>query len=442
MKRPDFTYLAITMGGLLFTQFATAQGSLTLQDSIAAYFQEAKDAAESHESLWGLNVYGPVLLVNPVTRQVYANQADGAGVLRADGLIFSGTLPSQVVLANASIGWNGNRWAMVLLPFLSKTSKEDRIQLLTHELFHRSQTALHFTLRERSNNHLDQKDGRIALRLEMEALKKAIQTDEVNEMKVHLRNAFVFRKYRYMVYPGSDTTENLSELNEGLAEYSGLIMSGRSHQEVANRLVQKIDDLATGGSFVRTFAYRTVPVYGYLLRTHNNTWNKQITSETNLTDYFIKQFSLVLPVDVTKAFQEIGQAYKLKTIESEETQRDAAKKQLISQYKDKFITQPHFEIVFEKKSTSFDSRNLTPLEGYGTVYPTITVSDNWGLLTVRNVGGLMSLNRDKITVTAPLTMEGNRIGGEGWTLELNSNYQVQKDKTTGNYTLINYKQHD
>jgi len=114
----------------------------------------------------------------------------------------------------------------------------------------------------------------------------------------------------------------------------------------------------------------------------------------------------------------------------------------ISQYKDKFITQPHFEIVFEKKSTSFDSRNLTPLEGYGTVYPTITVSDNWGLLTVRNVGGLMSLNRDKITVTAPLTMEGNRIGGEGWTLELNSNYQVQKDKTTGNYTLINYKQHD
>ena len=118
-------------------------------------------------------------------------------------------------IANTSLHWSGKDWAMVMLPL--PTKKQDRINLLAHELFHKAQPSLGFLLFNTENNHLDQKDGRIYLRLELNALKKAVRSSTIKEMNMHLTNALTFRKYRYSVYPKADTTENSLELNEGIA---------------------------------------------------------------------------------------------------------------------------------------------------------------------------------------------------------------------------------
>ncbi len=422
----------ITILCCMFIQLSFGQKTLTFRDSIAAYFQEIEIETKKYGKLWGSDLYGPLLLVDPNSRELFANFPDTAGTLTQNGTIYSGILPGKINIANTAIDWSDRRWAMIMLPL--PINKHERINLLGHELFHVIQPSLGFKLFNTENNHLDQKDGRIYLRLELEALKKAIQTTNKIERKAHLTNALVFRQYRYSLFPEANVSENLLELNEGMAEYTGLILSGRNGKQASEHFVQSINSFMSNPTYVRSFAYHTTPVYGYLLDNTQKGWNRKISINVNLTDYFIKAFDISLPDDLKKTTDLNLNQYNGKAIISEEKTREEKTKKLIAEYKSKFITQPHFELVFEQMNVSFDPRNIIPIEDKGTVYPNIRVTDNWGILTVED-GALMSSKWDKISVTIPLKMEKKNISGNGWKLELNDNYSVMKDETTGNYKL-------
>lgn len=413
-------------------QSAFGQKFSTLQDSIATYFNEIKIETGIHQQIWAKDLYGPMLLVNPNTRQVFANFSDTAGILKQVGNIYSGILPNEINIANTAINWNGRRWAMIMLPL--HVNKQDRINLLAHELFHVSQPSLGFKLFNTENNHLDQKDGRIYLRLELVALKETLLATSEIKRKTHLINALTFRKYRYLLYPGADTTENLLELNEGIAEYTGAVISGRNNKQSIEHFVQSINSFQSNPTFVRSFAYQTIPIYGNLLDNTKKGWNREITIKTNLTDYFIKALGISLPNDIKKTADLTLNQYNGEVIISEEKTREEKTKKLIAEYKSKFIIQPHFELVFEQMNVSFDPRNIMPIQDKGTVYPNIRVTDNWGILTVNN-GALMSSNWNKISITIPLKIEDNNISGDGWTLELKDGYSVTKNENTGNYEL-------
>jgi len=403
-----------------------------LPDSIQFFFKEIKSATKKNYNLWDKDLYGAMLLVDPQTRHTFANEPDTAGILKPNGNIYSGILPDNVNIANTSVNWGGKSWAMIMLPL--PQNKQGRINLLAHELFHKAQPSLGFVLYNTENNHLDQKEGRIYLRLELEALKKAIQSSSENELHEHLAKAIAFRKFRYSLYPGSGTTENLLEINEGIAEYTGVIISGRNEKQAAEYFVNGIHTFFTNPTYVRSFAYYTTPVYGYLLFNKNKNWNKEITINTDLTDYFIRAFNIDLPDDFERTVEIISDKYNGKTIIQEETAREEKTKKLIAEYKFKFNVQPHVQIHFEKMNISFDPRNIMPLEDKGTVYPNIRVTDLWGVLTVEN-GALMSPNWDKISITKPIKTEGKKIIGDGWTLELTDGYTLEKDETSGNYRL-------
>ncbi len=417
----------------LFAQNLTAQKTQTLPSEIPVFFSEIKEATAQNIGLWNKNLYGSILLVDPKTRQLFANEPDTAGILKHDGSIYTGILPNKINIANTSINWGGKRWAMIMLPL--PQNKQDRINLLAHELFHSAQPSLGFTLNNPENNHLDQKDGRIYLRLELEALQKAIQSTSEKELQQHIANALIFRKYRYTLYNGSNTTENELELNEGIAEFTGIIVSGRNKAQTKAFFIKEINNFFTNPTFVRSFAYQTIPVYGYLLYNKDQNWNKKITAKTDLANYFAKAFNLNLPANFKKAVERISNQYNGRKIIQEETEREEKNKKLIAEYKLKFIEQPHFEIRFVKMSVSFDPRNIMPIEDKGTIYPNIRVTDVWGILTVEN-GALMSQNWDKISITNPVKTEDKKIIGDGWTLELTDAYTIEKDSTSGNYKLI------
>ncbi|WP_410220092.1 hypothetical protein [Pedobacter sp.] len=416
----------------LFVQKLTAQKPQVSLNEIPVFFSEIKEATKQNTSLWNKNLYGPILLADSKTRQLFANELDTAGILKYDGNIYTGTLPNHINIANTSINWGGKRWAMIMLPL--PQNKEDRINLLAHELFHSAQPSLGFALNNPENNHLDQKDGRIYLRLELEALKRAVQTTSEKELKQHLANAVAFRKYRHALYNGSSTTENALELNEGIAEFTGVMISGRNKAETTEFFINGISNFFANPTFVRSFAYQTIPVYGYLLYNKDKNWNKKINARTDLTDYFTKAFNINIPTYLKKTVKKIASKYNAQTIIQEETKREEKIKELIAEYKLKFIEQPHFEIRFEKMSVSFDPRNIMPIEDKGTVYPNIRVTDLWGVLTVEN-GALMSPNWDKISITNPVKIEGKKIIGDGWTLELIDAYTIEKNKTNSGYKL-------
>ncbi|RXM49681.1 MULTISPECIES: hypothetical protein [unclassified Chryseobacterium] len=417
----------------LFGQYLLGQKSTVSVDSISMFYNEFKIEAKKKIDLWNKDLYGPILLIDSKTKAVFANEPDESGILKADGNIYTGVLPDKINIANTAINWNGKRWAMMMLPL--PKNKYDRIGLLAHESFHRIQPSLGFELNNIENNHLDQKEGRVYLRLELEALKRALTAVSEKELKKHLTNALAFRKYRHNLYNGSDVSENFLELNEGIAEFTGVIVSGRSKEQTISSLSNGIDGFIDNPTFVRSFAYHTVPVYGYLLYKKDKSWNKKITGKTNLTNYFIKAFNIEIANDFKDAVEKLVNDYNGSVIIEEETKREERIKNLIAEYKSKFIDQPHFEIKFEKMNVSFDPRNIIPIEDKGTVYPNIRVTDKWGILTVEK-GALMSPNWDKISISNPVSIDGEKIEGDGWILELTDGYGIKKNETNGIYVLI------
>ncbi len=417
---------------LIIPRVSFSQSFSTREAAYASCFEEVHGAEERHVDLWNMNMYGPILLVNPSTRQVYSNFPDAGGALRQDGPVYTGYLPEEINIANTKVHWNGRTWAMVMLPLPSY--KNDRVNLLAHELFHVAQPSLGFQGYSPDNSQLDEKNGRILLRLELEALRKALESTSTQEMKACLTDAITFRLYRYVLYPQAKVSENLLELNEGLAEYTGLIVSGRSKAETLYHFERSINAFVKFPTFVRSFAYVTTPIYGYLLQQSDEYWNREITPETSLTDFFIRKFGLTPSIYLSSAVRSLENEYDGKLIRQEETTRETLRQQQVDKYRTQLVNSPHLEIRFERMHLSFDPTNVIPLDDNGNVYPTIRITDSWGILDVKN-GGLLSPRWDMITVSRPTEFEGDSISGEGWTLKLTQGYRVVKDASDGNYSI-------
>ncbi|HEX6889868.1 MAG TPA: hypothetical protein VF141_04230, partial [Chryseolinea sp.] len=384
---------------------AFSQGK-PLPNQLGEYLTDVSNVTARNRSLWNIDLYGPILLVDPRSRDLYSNERDSAGVLVQESGLFIGKLPKEINIANTSIRWNGKRWAMILLPL--SENRIERLNLITHELFHRAQPELKFRSINADNNHLDKKQGRIYLRLELEALQKALESPG-REGLPHIISAMRFRKLRHQIFPDADSTENLLELNEGLAEYTGIIMSGRTQEQMTEHLVKSLVEFQQNKTFVRSFAYQTTPVYGYL--THklvNKNWNQDITMQTNLTEYFITQFKINIPSDLNTFASRVSANYNGEPIRQEDQQREDNNLKLINEMTLKFIKSPHLEIGFERMNISFDPRNLIPLENYGTVYPNLRITDNWGILTVED-GALLSADWSKVVVTVPQENSNGKV---------------------------------
>lgn len=372
--------------------------------------------------LWNHSLKGPLMLVNRQTRTIIANESDNAGELIKRENLFVGKLSENINIANTAIDWNGKRWTMVALPL--PETKEERLNLLIHESYHRIQPTLGFeSLNEIQSTHLDSKYGRIYLTLELEALKKALSS---NEPEIHIKNALLFRQYRYQNFPEAKKAENSLEINEGLAEYTGSILSQRKESDLTKHYISTIDWFYTMPTYVRSFAYFTIPVYGYFMQKTNDDWNQQITGETNLTD-FISDFWGVKYQELTNEdILKLGAQYGIVSIVEKETRREVEKEELKRKYKKIFLSDSVVEIGLENMKIGFNPSNIMPLDSFGTVYPNLRITDNWGILEVDSCGALMNPEWNKVTISYPEIKTDTLISGRGWRLKLNNLWKLDK----------------
>ncbi len=402
-------------------------------ENFSAYFQEIKEATKRGYNIWNRDLYGNILLVDVEKRKVYANTPDSAHILVISKGVYEGQLQDNINIANTSIHWGGKTWAMIMLPL--PEDKYGKVNLSVHELFHTVQASLGFSQNNKESYHLEQKDGRIYLRLELEALKKAVLSKIPKDQKKYIKDALVFRKYRHAIFPGSDEIENQLELNEGIAEYTGFAMSGRNGEQARRHLVNSLETFIKNPTYVRSFAYITIPMYGYLAGLGNKKWNLEIFGKTDLTNFFVEKFKIALPADLKISAGKIVKAYDGTSIIEQEEIRDKKIKIKIAEYKAEFIEKPHFEIVFEKMNISFDPRNILAVEDKGTVYPNLRITDHWGILEVSK-GALIAPDWSKVSLSALVKTDGQTIEGDGWILKLNDNYHIDKNEKNGNYILV------
>ncbi len=435
MKNIQKIIILIITISFLSCNSATNRTAKIEKSELAKYENIFKDLkiylAKEDGKLWNHQLYGPLFFINQDDRTIIANEKDTKGILTKNGEIYTGILPNEINIANTAFDWNGKRWTMVMLP-LPKDYYE-RLNLLTHELFHRIQPEIGFAnLHQKSCSHLDNIDGRVYLKLELEALKKALTTTNENQQKEHIKNALLFRAYRHQLFSNAKENENLLELNEGLAEYTGTTLSARNDENLKKHYIQAIERLYENPTFVSSFAYRTIPIYGYFMKQNDKTWNLKISEKTNLTNFIYEHFNISIPEHLKDTVLEIRKIYNYTQINDFETKRDRKQKELLAKLDEIFQENPILVIPFQNMNISYNPSNLIPYRDLGTVYPNLRITDDWGILTVEK-GALVGKNWGKVIVSEPIKTEEKIIEGNGWKLELTNDWELVKVKE--NYTL-------
>jgi len=429
-----FILVAVSIS-IAFQPEILAQGSTSNETLASQYFQEVRSICEKdRHKIWGVSLCGPVLLVDKQTRTVMANVADRQGALQQRGNIFVGTLPAKENIANTAVEWAGIKWTMLMMPL--PENKVRRANLMAHELWHRIQDDLGFPGSGAENSHLATRDGRIWLQLEWRALIVALAS-EGKQRREAIADALLFRSYRRMIFPRAASEERAMEMHEGLAEYTGVILSGSS--DVNQYVITKnLNGIQRSETFVRSFAYASGPAYGVLLDQTKSMWRKNLKKEDDLGNLLQDILSIKLDRDMEKAARSRAAQYDGEKLFLIEAERENTRQKLLAAYRARFVDGPVLAMPLRKMNMQFNPGNLFPLDSIGTVYPDIRIVDAWGILTVVKGGALINSNFTTIYVSTMNTSNPSNssfLQGDGWTLELNPGWVVTKGTRSGDFIL-------
>lgn len=405
-------------------------------ETAKGYFAEAQSECEAdHGQLWGISLCGPMMFVDPQSRFIVANQVDAKGILKAEGGVFTGTLPASQNIANTAVDWSGVRWTQVAWPLPEERRARDT--LMAHELFHRIQDRLGMPqLKGGDNRQLDTLEGRYYLQLEWRALARALQASASSDRKTAITDALIFRTERYKLFPGAAIEEQALELNEGLAEYTGVKIGNPTPEEQVKFAISDLKAHASDSTFVRSFAYATGPAYGLLLDRSDPQWLVQIRQGDTFVSMLEGSLNITLPANLDEAACVRAADYDGQALKAAETAREARRQQVIATYKAKFVDGPVLTLALDRHmNVQFNPTNLQPLGEWGTVYPNMRITDDWGVLEATN-GALMKADWSAVIVRAPAVATGSIIKGDGWTLQLKPGWKLAPSARKGDFILV------
>jgi len=405
---------------------ASAQAPIDPTQAATA-FAEARNLSDRDAGkLWHTPLYGPILFVDPETNTIATNVLDGNSTLHADHGIFIGALPKNFPVANTAVQWSGTYWTMILWPL--PTDSLARQRLMAHELFHRIQAGIHLPPSNPNNPHLDSLNGRLWIELEWRALGVALlSTGHAQDQAI--QDAIAFRAHRQSLFPGSQESERSLDLNEGLAEYTGVAASApdvpSAHWRAASRAISP----GATDTFVRSFSYITGPAYGLLLDERLPNWRTHLTPTSDITTLLASTSTPLPPSDA----EAHAIPYGIAALRISETERSIHAEAARAHYRTLFIDGPTLTLATtDHLNYSFDPNEVVPLGDAGTVHPTMQVTDDWGSLQAQQ-GVLLAPSH--VVIAVPPSTTGAHITGPGYTLDLNPGWKIVPSSRSGSYEL-------
>ena len=399
-----------------------AFGPITLTQA-AKYFAEFEQACAERKAaeLWGVEIHGPVLLIDPATRNVVANQADAAGLLEShESGAFIGGLPANKPVANAPVEWAGVRWAMIVVQFLND-KPDDRVTLIAHESFHRVQPQLGLFVFDRDNDHLDTADGRYWMTLEWNALQAALNSTG-DERNTALQDALSFRAVRRARFGQSARHENATEIREGLAQYTGMRIGGRSATQVVE-LGQALRDRTDG--IVRSFGYISGPLYGYLLDdATNDSWRENVTGRSDLGAMLAEAMNIK---PIADRADELALRYGGAALRIAEDKREKVRQTRLARWRETLLIGPVLIVDLNLcTSKTMDTRHVHPFDAGRTVFGVRTLIAQWGTLEVQAEGGgaILENAASGLGRVSLRNAAADYLSGEGWMLTLAEGWEV------------------
>jgi hypothetical protein len=399
--------------------------------------------AEDNGKLWGENFWTENTIVLGADNTVYALY-QMPGSTSADGVIYTKTIAGNVLSqTNTSQLFEGKQHAVITAGSLNDSSAT-----IIHELFHVHQFKKAKFLGD-PVTYLDNRDARELLRLEYDALRQALQAILSNRgmrsVNAHIQDALLFRKIRQQQYASSLDKELQIETLEGLANYTGFVLSAWSNKY--EKAIQEIDSREQAETYTRPFVYATGAAYGLLFDYLKLPWKKGPWEVYNFLSIYETNRG---PVSIDeKSIQGARRRNNYETIHARELNREEKNNKLIVFYTDLLVTKPVLRATLGNTNyaMSFNMNGTLALEGKGIVYSSITGTDvsgknfgNFKTLSGKDMlgaGGILcSEDRSLITFPAPLSVEGRIIKGVCYEIELAEGWEARKINNKGDLEIV------
>ncbi|HVS12742.1 MAG TPA: hypothetical protein VMV46_02365 [Thermoanaerobaculia bacterium] len=416
------------------TALTLPAGAQVDQELAAAWFAEARELCERDAGrLWGVSLCGPMVIADAANGTIATNQpAPDAERPRAFGF------------ANAAMPWGDERWSTFVWQFIPRDDGQRRARLMIHELFHRVQPELGLITPDGDNGHLDTLEGRTWLQLEWRALARALAASRAGsaesteeERRDAISDALAFRAARRAAIPGAAENERREEIREGLAQYTGTVVSTASAASPRDAAITdalgQLEEAPSQPTFVRTFAYTSGPAYGLLLDAYASEWRREITRaqprvEHDLGAMLAAAAGAEPAADVEAAAARYGAA----ELRAAERQREREHQARVAEMKRRFVDGPVL-ILPRGRGASFVTTGSTAIPGHGTTLSSYRVESDWGKLEAELV--LISSDGASLVLPAPTSTEGPILQGDGWTVELAPRWSVVPGERAGDYRL-------
>jgi hypothetical protein len=423
---------AIRCSAVAADALATSLDEAAAIEKSRQYFAEAKTASDADDGkVWGRPLYGPMIFLDAETRTLYANQPDQEHRLTNKDGVYIGKVGPEFPVANTSHRFGGVDWTVI--PFGNMpSSRVDRARLMMHESFHRIQNEVGLPAGQARNAHLDEKDGRIWIRLEWRALSTALVSWGDERLQA-IRDALTFRAYRRTLYPDAAREEDRMEVHEGLAEYTGIALNGLDNQGNRWFMAGRLKVNALRPSYPYSFAYETGPAYGLLLDMEGEGWRKGLTPASSLSGLLARAIHFEAPQSLEAKALERANAYRPADIFAGEDRRARERERAVTEYRKLLVTGPVLELPLAQLHFTFDPNAVVPLGEDGNVYPTSTISDAWGTIEVRK-GARINATFTAAYVRAPTSADP--LSGDGWKLTLKKGWQVVPGEKPGSFKIV------
>ncbi len=402
-------------------------------DKAAGYFEQAEEKCnKDNGSLWGENLYGPVMYVDNLNRAIYANAPDKEGNLKARDGIFTGVLPRERIITNNVIEFGGMKYAMVPIP-----DEEDSYRIIArtvHSLFHCFQERNGLKPSSFSTRHLNDRNARLYLKLEWKALIYAINSSGETRNQA-LRDALVFRGARRELFPDAIIDENKFENYEGLTTFTYIKLCTSGPDEMKTRILEYLDRIYQNSSYVWGYGFVHGALYAYLLDDKGFDFKQIHVPDFDLGSAALEVYGVTLPEVCRDVAGSLAMSYDIQAIRAEESERQEMINENTRRIINTFMERPVVTLTMESPNFSFEPEDINFLDTLGTLYSRLRVSDNWGKLAVDKDGALLTNDLHILRVSARnIKLERNHLIGDGWHLILNDGWQAVTDND-GGYTV-------
>ncbi len=374
---------------------------------------------QESKELWDVSLNAPMIIINHIENKMYFTAIENGNFQPLKEEAWNNNVP----LANSIFEYKGKKYVIVMHLALMQNSCEERVNLLTHEIFHLHQNDLGIQNVMSKNFYMDEIEGRALLQIEMKALQQALDGDLQS-----LHDALYIRTYRQSLYPQNN--EDLYELNEGLAEYTGAKLSKEKlHQYIKNKLEYNIN---TG--YTNSFAYATGAAYAVILDDLYPEWKHDSDLSKGMT-FLIKKSNpqYIVTID-TLYLNKLLDKYSHNKILIDEKEAILSFGNIVAFEK---LLEPETSklgITNNGINFSYNPNDRVIALNNAVLLRNITIMGKWGQIIVKS--GIVRLNDwSAFYLLPPKEITENVIRGDGYEMTLNKGWKMVE--VNGNYKIEN-----